>query len=70
MLNEYILKIIDERDEARLAVFEMFRLRFGVYNFEKQKYIYHITDTYFGVRDYLILHGLLKQEDCVETGDE
>ncbi len=67
MLNEYILKIIDERDEARSVIMEMFRLRLGVYNFEKQNYVYHVFDTYFNVRDYLIMHGLLKPEDCVEV---
>ncbi len=67
MLNQYIEKVINERDEARLVVMEMFRHRLGVYNFEKQKYVYHVFDTYFNVRDYLIMHGLLKPEDCVEV---
>ncbi len=70
MLNQYIEKVINERDEARMVVMEMFRLRCGVYNFEKQKYIYQVVDTYFGVRDYLVLHGLLKIEDCMEIGED
>jgi len=70
MLNQYIEKVINERDEARVVVMEMFRLRCGVYNFEKQKYLYHVVDTYYGVRDYLVLHGLLKIEDCLEIGED
>jgi len=70
MLNETIEKIIEQRDEARGMLAEMFRLRCAVYNQNKMKYVYHVPEMYFETRDYLIEHGFVNKDDCKVVGDD